>query len=1256
MFNMQPPYSATPPKSSSPESGPSPSLGPKGKSAFGGSTSKFGGFSSNTLKQSLLGKSSQTLSLEKAFKSVETEEQKMRRLLEEQNQKMEEYAENMIAAMNASSEEEGISIDGISSAFAAPKPSEKQFQDQTAVDVDIDTIDDLDDLSMSILRPEIIARFNGNQGTQDRIDGIGGHNFRDLLDGNIVRDQLADDVYKKVYAHLEENAKNLLSAASVRVDDVFETTKNETDVLIAYRTMIDSALNALDLHECGEELGALFLGNVASILTPEDVIVEDLPATIQDLVARSTNSTVDVEISCSNTKLYFSLLASVYEAMSGYAPHLGQSGIPTGPFHYKSNDRPRFSIEMFKEKQVRQTSSAEKSVVRKGTSAVVSSILKTNMTKHIQQLLCCLSNELIVSGGINRLLGTELGNKYGVASGDPFKAVFGVDMSIVYSENSVNIPQINPKPGSLCDFITAVDTDSNRVVLPFEVSSVDLGTQHYLPGSSYMVEGPARKIDKNFTNPLETFNNNLMGESKSAKAYISELFALEETTPLAPQSLFIRILEDIYTICLEASKPIDQVDRNTILSAAKISLSHESMTIDPEFRTYPKHVMCAADIRHMIEVTLKEEEQPTYRASYNSEVKKEVDRTSTWFLNRGNFDNAVKIDWQWAIMDISEDVSSQDVVPIGRESLCKFEIDSDGETETPHRMILTTVDELMAEADRFAGRKGKQTSYLDPDGVTALSKLDYSAMLAIVYQLYNKLVSDLFHWHCIKRPGASPDYSKAILLDRAKNKKTSEAIFAILSTYKEGGDFSALFDDDGNALAIENVSLSSKVGKNLTMGQLIDVVDGLKRHRSFIKCGVHAVEAVSQNISQKSTALSSFQKSAREVLTNKVKLVNVKNKKLSSFVTLINQPLGKEALRGLTSMQASSTTAAFHRMKPASEIEKRQSRFVMTPGTVEALRIFHESNLLDETQNVVCVGLPNGMIDNLRTSTTTEGERSSKTTSSGELSVRFLCDNELYTSLSFSDIEIRYDSSLYILPDSYSLITSVESEEDVSSKKKSPDPIRNLVNNVVFYRIVGGNIIETKTGSEIIEDSNESVYEILKNHVFSDLTRISIDIAMGIDINESDLKKYEDLNSAHISNEGRSLVQELSKNKNIYMFETGKVALDGVTTPMVIDESTTFYSLNSKPAGQAAFQNIGENDTNDIKRTGQSCLFTAELDRHRIIGTSSFDRVFYVPVNTQDFVLDELVGIATERKNYKVGSQSRQYFDISGFVCDVRVS
>ena len=109
-------------------------------------------------------------------------------------------------AMTAPQEEEAIQVDGISSGFAEPEPAEKEFQDQTAVEVDIDTIDDLHDLSMSALRPEIIAKFIGCYGHDSASgEGVGSYKFKDLLEVNILRDQLSDDVYRRAYNHMSEN-------------------------------------------------------------------------------------------------------------------------------------------------------------------------------------------------------------------------------------------------------------------------------------------------------------------------------------------------------------------------------------------------------------------------------------------------------------------------------------------------------------------------------------------------------------------------------------------------------------------------------------------------------------------------------------------------------------------------------------------------------------------------------------------------------------------------------------------------------------------------------------------------------------------------------------------------------------------------------------------------------------------------------------------------------------------------------------------
>ena len=101
--------------------------------------------------------------------------------------------------------------------------------------------------------------------------------------------------------------------------------KGEIESLVSYRSMINQAIIALDLHQCSEEIGSLMIDGVTEVMQPEDGFVEDLPSSLIDLVSASDNVKSNIESSYSNTKLYFSLLATIHESFSGYGSHLGQN-------------------------------------------------------------------------------------------------------------------------------------------------------------------------------------------------------------------------------------------------------------------------------------------------------------------------------------------------------------------------------------------------------------------------------------------------------------------------------------------------------------------------------------------------------------------------------------------------------------------------------------------------------------------------------------------------------------------------------------------------------------------------------------------------------------------------------------------------------------------------------------------------------------------------------------------------------------------
>lgn len=1186
----------------------------------------------------------------------ESDEARLNRIIQEQTLAMQEQAEEMMARLNDEDEEPSILIDGISSGYASPKPAEKLYQDQTAVEIDVDTIDDLGDLSISILRPEILISHKGAYKTKNSTSGVGSNKYLDLFAGNVLRDLLHTDAASFSYDQLQTIDPNTIDAAAQRVEDVHTQIDEEVDALVAYRSMINESAISLDLHECSEEIGALMLDSVAGTMQPEDGFLEDLPPNLVELVAASDNVKGDITSSYSNTKLYYSLLATIHETFSGYPSHLGdRSDQSKNPMEYQSSNRDDYSLSKLKKNQVNQLSAGSKSVVRKGFEGIFPGIRNNRISIDLKKYLACLSNELLISCGINRMAGTELGNKYGVTSESPLKNVLGTGMEEMYSDKGVNIPEVNPKAGSLLDFITSEDTDSNRVVLPFEVNDITLTKKKYLPGSDYLVEGPARKLDISFNDPIGKFSNNFAGEVASSKIYLENLLALTESTMLSPQGILIRVLEDMYELCLEAAKPIDLVDRNTMFSAVKIYVGTTVRNQKMNRTGQPWNRISATDTTAIIQAAMAQEEQPEYRLALDEAARKELENTDTFFKSKRNVERYFHEFWRFYIGSLKTDTTSNNVIGVGDYRKLRINIESESESRTVHKMIMDLADELMSEADNFASRAGVDASYKDNQGKTALSKLDYSALIAMIQQIYHCLIRNFFHYTPTTRGSSAPtEYQKCIRLETEKNKLAADAILAVLSTYKEGSRFEDLFDEEGNALSIEGVSSSTKIGRNITMGELTDCIDSLRNHRSYLKCCISALEGIATNVAQKSFPLSEFQKSAREVITNKKRLENVKNKRLAAFCRLVKLPIGSDALRGLTSMQCSNTILSKQRLSPAGGLEKRQKRAVLTPGLLESLRVFHETSFFRGSQNIMCVGLPNGMLDKLKTSNVDEKKREAVTENSGDFSIVFSSDNELYSSLAFEDHSVDFDSTIYLFPDSYDAYQPPE-EDEGESLLRSPDPLRDLVNKTVFHRVISGILVESETGQTLIEQGNDKTYEVLRNHVYSDLVRISVELSLMMGISEADIKKYTDLNVAVYSSEGFKLMKSIQKNKAVDMLSSG---VEKVLQPLLIDEKNVFYRMGVTNANRAAYNRMTENERNDIVRFASSTLFTAELDRHKILSTSIFDRIFYVKANNDDFELDRREGRSSERKRY-LGrtrpNQGNDTFDLTGIYCEIRV-
>jgi hypothetical protein len=182
-----------------------------------------------------------------------------------------------------------------------------------------------------------------------------------------------------------------------------------------------------------------------------------------------------------------------------------------------------------------------------------SSINSFNFTR-IKMNLQLLSNEILNSAGIKRLLGTEIGSKFSVSENLTMNAL---------AENLLGVQDINSstevsKPGSVADyFIVDVNGSSrtqagNKSILPFEsqvshkqISGLDLPPLLSVPTQEYAFSVLQNPTDNNF----EIYDNILQAAKSNVDAAMEYYKILQNRDQfinlLSPRKLFAKIVEAI---------------------------------------------------------------------------------------------------------------------------------------------------------------------------------------------------------------------------------------------------------------------------------------------------------------------------------------------------------------------------------------------------------------------------------------------------------------------------------------------------------------------------------------------------------------------------------------------------------------------------------------------------------------------------------------------------------------------------------------
>jgi len=186
--------------------------------------------------------------------------------------------------------------------------------------------------------------------------------------------------------------------------------------------------------------------------------------------------------------------------------------------------------------------------------------------------ICALSNEMVLSAGIGRLQGSKLGSRFlerrtdRPGQYDPFIRVLGFSPTFPSKVLTSFISSGPDRAGSLLDLLALGEEvpDRELIVMPFEANTVVGGETPYVSGRQYFVEMAAQLERPELRGALRRFSTGFSGTVKDLSAYLTELMALDVTTPLAPELLLARVLQDFKTVISSLSDGSVDTDAGTI--------------------------------------------------------------------------------------------------------------------------------------------------------------------------------------------------------------------------------------------------------------------------------------------------------------------------------------------------------------------------------------------------------------------------------------------------------------------------------------------------------------------------------------------------------------------------------------------------------------------------------------------------------------------------------------------------------------------
>ncbi len=893
----------------------------------------------------------------------------------------------------------------------------------------------------------------------------------------------------------------------------------------------------------------------------------------------------------------------------------------------------------------------------------------------VLHLITCISNEMIMSAGIGRLIGSPLGTRFlemstqNVGQYNPLDRVLGFSPTDGPDKISEFFKSGPSRPGSFLDYLALGEeaADEKFVVMPFEVNTVISNGKYYVSGKKYFIdlaiqsEGDAavtqRGALKRFASDFNTFTNDM-------SSYLTELLALDVNTSLSPQMLLARVLQDFNTVLSALDRPEDSINVKSATAAGLFALAGYSPDKATAVENQKTIILTVSDILKMSVVkALKQFDRLSKDATYalsNENMDYQTSSAPPGDNPESNLEKSV-----FALLELSPDIAddyklsealttanttkSSDVSRTRYAYNFTDNLYDDEFSSSTNiiNLIARTIREIQKESLNLAQRNGAKIDYRNSGKRTFLSNCDDDRFVDVVCELYSRIAYLLLPMGIYKQRTSSA-FEFVADINTQQVRSCNAVISSIVASLINGQEIDAVTLQQDSLVDPETTL--SVGGDNTIVSKAAYVADAAARapsHRYYIKSSLKILEAVSAGVAASSAKMTAI----FDILGGNVKRDKLKDLDLELYDLFVtNKSQNEDFLANMSEYQTNLCAAAVYNYISGDEVFLRRDIDVSRPERLavrDYIKSVYEKGDVDDLQ-IVSVGLPSGILESLYRSAINVDESNSQQAaiagSEGQKLGRLVrIEMDRYEGAHFNTISSvetdvlatppspnEFDPEIFILPDSISY--------DPSNKPPTAVTVMDAIfQTTTFYRIRNGTVIE-KTLGQLVEPGQERVYiNALRSYL------------LDIFLYETAKVRYADGITPYgvpgLSKEGYSLIREISSDSQL-----SRAVMNTIGFAKMFDEKT--YTLKEKAALKTlltpkSVDVPAEFSDTDVYFTSVLSSIVPLAKKSGVIVNRPFERVYNI-IYDESIVRNSLSGDDIARKI------KRKQFDI--FTLSFRVS